>query len=344
MRTIKIIRPIIGAIVVVSSFLFLIFLVSVYKGSIVKKKVYNSPLPKQANDFSKFWKKEVALKGSAKAYEELKEEFKNKSATTQHNAAHEMGEIIYEKDGLNAIEICDSAFQYGCYHGVLISAAVQHGPDIVSSLNKVCLNGKLWAAACQHGIGHGLIEYFGYNDQGLIKALDKCRAVIEHDELSGCADGVLMGYEFPITNSPTGKFPLIRKMESENPYEICEKIVRSSDINACYYSMPQWWLILFKDGYKHVGQLCSEVESTENKKSCFIGVGADVVLRSNFDSTRALWTCNLMPDQISKVNCLSGAYWLSSRLGDKKSASKICDNLSIDSKKQCLDLNSVDIY
>ncbi|HVT01183.1 MAG TPA: hypothetical protein VHE53_03025, partial [Patescibacteria group bacterium] len=308
------------------------------KKAITKEQGENySSSVKFGKPFEERWKSEIKIKGPKIAYQDLKKEYKNYKSPAQHVAAHLMGELLYDALGMEAIAICDSSFQYGCYHGVFISASVDKGADIASQLNTICLSSDLWVPACQHGIGHGLVEYYGNSKTGLLKALVKCDELVGNTAIAGCADGALMEYEFPSSDDPDDIRPQIREMVSNNPHEICNIVSGDLSRRSCYFSMPQWWFLTFKDGYKHVGQICETVKSDKEKEACFIGIGGDVVLRNNFDKERAMSVCNTMPNEDSRASCLHGAYWIITSLSPKtENSSSLCNVLNDDRKTECL--------
>ncbi len=214
----------------------------------------------------KKWEEYAGKVGPQKAYHDVILEYGKASRGEQHLSLHFFGDILYEKLGTKAITVCDSTYLYACYHGVFAAAVEAKGIGVASSLYKICaqsFNGFAFVA-CIHGIGHGILEYEGYNK--LIEALNRCQ---DPDPEFGCRDGVFMEYNFPLALTQI-KIPH-RTFNSSDPYAPCPTLPEKFR-NGCYYRLPQFWSTQFKNNPNKIKELCTKVDGV-NKMACLKGIG-----------------------------------------------------------------------
>ena len=291
------------------------------------------------------WSKSIDTNGPKIAYEDLKNkyalDFKN-----QHLAAHIFGELLYDKEGVSGISVCDSSFGFGCYHGLFIEAVASKGLGIVGTLDKTCGSNF---GGCQHGIGHGLIEYLGHSEPALVQALDQCSKLSWKGEILGCSDGAFMEYNSPNIVSKDKVLETTRPFNPKDPFYPCPILPKKYQ-PACYYSMGQWWQETFykNNNYRYEGSLCAGVSDPENKKYCFIGLGYAVAQRRNYDINKIISLCNQMPDLNSRVDCRSGAAIFLYQPGSipppttRYLYTKMCDGLDQTSRNLCLTQSNVE--
>ncbi|MBI3251529.1 MAG: hypothetical protein HYZ62_01305 [Candidatus Andersenbacteria bacterium] len=113
-----------------------------------------------------------------------------------HNAAHFVGGLIYKKEGLAGLSVCDTTFAFGCYHG-FTEGAFEKNLDALTTIANACqklgpISSGPWSS-CIHGIGHGMASY--YNSTDLAPALATCDSL--QAGATFCHDGVFM--EFAIS-------------------------------------------------------------------------------------------------------------------------------------------------
>ena len=113
-----------------------------------------------------------------------------------HNAAHFVGGLIYKKEGLAGLSVCDTTFAFGCYHG-FTEGAFQNNLDALTTIANSCqklgpISSGPWSS-CIHGIGHGVASY--HNSTDLAPALVTCNVLAAGATF--CHDGVFM--EFAIS-------------------------------------------------------------------------------------------------------------------------------------------------
>lgn len=275
--------------------------------------------------------------GTKKTYQQFKSEYENVHFGRQHTVAHIVGELIYEKEGINGLAICDATFAFGCYHSFFGKALAENGPDVISEMDKACIDkfGPL-GTGCQHGIGHGLMEYFGHDK--LISALDACSTTSQKNPLFGCTSGVFMEYNVPIVITASDAFTKPRKLDKKDPYNPCPNLL-SKYQESCYNEMAQWW---DKEGnywkdYQKIGQLCQAIPESKNREACFLGTGNVAAPGSQYNVVEAIDKCNKMPTKETRLLCRSGASWsFFSSVTYRHLAAEVCDDLDLEAKSKCV--------
>lgn len=276
------------------------------------------------------WDKRIQVVGPKNALTEMGQEYSiTNDFRIQHTAEHIFGELLYERFGITGIRFCQVIFSYGCYHGFSGKAVIMEGIRVVSKISEAC-KGKF---SCTHGVGHGILSYFGYTEEGLIKALNTC----DTSNLSGvCQAGVFMEYNLRFFfHSPTVFTGDIRPVGNDL-YIPCPSLSQRF-LKACYYSQPDWWSIILHGDYSRIGQLCAALKKAELQKSCFHGIGKTITWFRIQRTGEIIQLCALMSDQNFILFCRSGAaqaVW--ERTQDVGFATRICEGFTNTDKKYCL--------
>ncbi len=277
--------------------------------------------------------------GVAEAYLAFKNQYDNENFGVQHTVAHIIGELIYEKKGIEGLTICDSEFAFGCYHSFFGLALAENGTSVIQKLDAECVKkyGPL-GTGCQHGIGHGLVEYFGHDYGGLTKSLDACKLTTQMAPLAGCTSGVFMEFNLSTILSDRGGISKTRDFDPGQPYYPCNLILAKYK-DSCYYEMAQWLNSIpdFNDDFANIGRLCQGVESYENRISCYLGVGNVAGPSSNYEVEKAKEKCNSLPTKEGRIECLAGASWSFDANPDfRPLAYLLCEGLSSTDTVHCI--------
>lgn len=248
-----------------------------------------------------YWVQQITRKGPADAYREFVEKNNVKNPQLQHFSAHVIGEVLYRQTGIDGIAFCGSEFSFGCYHGFATLAIAEGGEDALKELDAACEKTFGPLSGCQHGLGHGVLEYVGY--QHLDNALSMCRSsVYQPVPLLGCTSGVFMEYLTPLAGIAEGLEPEARDFNPGDPYAPCpsvQEVYRAS----CYFELGQW-LRQTKD--LDYGAVCGGLSETD-RKYCFLGLGADFT-RGWKDAETLIEKCaRYAPDD--ELACRAGAAW-----------------------------------
>ena len=245
------------------------------------------------------WGKRIDEVEAEAAYEEFKKEYSSYAFNVQHPGVHVFGELLYRKMGLDGVTVCDSTFAFGCYHAFFGQAlAAEGGLDIVPTLNGICFSqyGE-GSTGCQHGIGHGLLEYLGSGK--LVVALEACEGTYQSDyALFGCGAGVFMEYNTSMSISQDGKYTyLVRNLNEENPHEPCNTIVPEKYRPSCYYQLALWWHQVLNGDVERVGFLCNQINEDREKQACYRSTGNIVASSSGYNVNNSLEKCAQMQNR-----------------------------------------------
>lgn len=274
-------------------------------------------------------KNNVQKEGGERAYLKLKEQFEKKepqSSVIPHLAAHLFGEIIYQDMGMDGLTICDKSFTYGCFHGFFNAITSEKGIEYIPELNRICKeNTKVISPlACQHGLGHGLGEYYGPEKVGL--SLKECRKMGAESIPFGCVGGVFMEYNFPsMFDFISQNDDVVRKFDENNPYGPCMN-VEDEFRKSCYFRLTEWWEVITEKDYRKMGNLCGGIRAEAYKNACFTGIGAALITTNGFLTPQAKESCSLMPNKISVELCLTGSSFILKTVQKNEEAKNICDS------------------
>lgn len=285
------------------------------------------------------WRERIATVGAAAAYGEFKQAYRARHFSDQHIAAHILGELIYEAEGIEGVAVCDGSFSFGCYHSFFARAVAEEGTGVLTDLDQACIAAHgVFGVGCQHGIGHGLVEYLGTDR--IVEALEFCGALRWQEPLLGCQSGVFMEYNFPLVIGKTASITR-RPYDPDRIYEPCLSVPERFR-KACYYEIGQWWAKW--NDVKAIGAICSGVGNREERETCFFGIGNVVAPSNDYDVKRTLQACDAMPDKESELWCRAGASWsFFALLEHRDSASKLCEGFD-DSVERSACAEAADLF
>ena len=285
-------------------------------------------------EFNK-WRNAIKKDGPEKAYEDFKKEFAYDHFGIQHSAAHIFGEILFDETGVEGLTYCDSTFAFGCFHSFFGKALYVLGESVVPKIDQACLEkyGE-FGTGCQHGIGHGLLQYVGFDR--LVDALEFCSLTTQKIAIFGCTSGVFMENNVPLLTSEDGSFSTkSRELNRDNPYEPCDTMTYKFR-ESCYYEMGQWWNTVFDADYRVLGNLCGNLPDEEFKHSCFLGIGNVVSPSTNYDLEESKKLCLQMPSKEAERVCRSGASWSFFANPDYRELSpQMCQDLAEKERQEC---------
>ncbi|MEK9176820.1 MAG: hypothetical protein AAB923_00835, partial [Patescibacteria group bacterium] len=252
--------------------------------------------------------KEISTEGATGAYASFKKANESVEDARAHIIAHLFGSALYEVKGPDGIAMCGNDFGFGCFHGFFTAGVRDLGVPSISSFDAACVKSfGILGTGCQHGIGHGILQYLGH--EKLNNALALCAETTETVPLLGCSSGVFMEYfeRTGLIESPGGAEP--RPFDPENPSGPCES-VPSEYRKACYWALP-WWLRAVIEGepFEEVGRLCGGLAGGP-QESCFLGFG-DLIASYTSDIPISRRTCDTVAagsDELRAL-CRAGAAW-----------------------------------
>ncbi len=260
------------------------------------------------------------------AYDNFKQTSSEADTDIQHALSHEFGALLFLLKGDGGIEYCDGSFDYGCYHGFFGQAVEVQGLKNITSLDTACSRIKN-SINCQHGLGHAILGYYKTNDH-IKDALAVCQKLKNYGPYGGCINGVFMEYNFSNLRTPPAR---PRTLTNDNVNTPCLDIPKAFR-ESCYFIQVQWWkqaISSSSSDYTKIGKLCSELGEERLKRSCFIGTGNLIGVRTHFDVKEAIDACDQMPTNHGKVYCRTGIMWMFlADLKHKENAEAACNGLN----------------
>lgn len=242
----------------------------------------------------------LAQKSTAKAWACLKSVAISKGAVilNVHDLAHIIGNAAYKQNGLKGVSACDSAFAYGCFHGVTEQLLLEEGPESVEQIAKECRilfpAGNPQAdnyTGCLHGMGHGLLSY---ENLDLPRALSWCQKLAKNDQ-QFCFDGVFMEYAGSAAE---------QTMRENSPWAICEGLGEEFHI-ACARYQPNLWQNAFGWNTEKSAKACVRGNTPTLRDNCLDSVGFIIAQRHPGDKEKILAGCSPIESYEYKAKCLT---------------------------------------
>lgn len=254
----------------------------------------NTPAQTAAADFENFanYTKKV---GVETAYRVLKEKYPNNQPQA-HDLAHIIGIVAYEKSGMQGLKICDTAYNYGCYHGFIEAFLAKNDLALVVQIEKACFDlGSLHSPSCLHGIGHGVMIARSYN---LDLALEDCDRLQTQSQIY-CHDGVFMERITGSMQKDKQKSPVIK----ENLNFPCDSIA-SKYQKQCWRNQPAAWIAYFQNNISKTGSQCLAIVP-EFQDTCLESLGFLIAMNTQDDAAQIKNLCTFQNGQVSDT-CLTG--------------------------------------
>lgn len=245
------------------------------------------------------WRERIAEIGGRAAYAEFLSEAEKTAVEEQHGLAHVFGGALYRTEGLPSMSVCDSSFSYGCFHEFLGRAIAERSLSVVPELNDACASAASESPlSCQHGIGHGIQGYFGYDRRALERALDECKDLPWSDPIGGCYSGVFMEYNLQTLLGTEAK-TRVPGRDPDDIYEPCDSLPDEYKV-ACVYWQVQWWHAALFAGasdpqaFAKMGGYCHAMAGEDGRlvRACFEGLGNFTVVAAGFDPKRTAALCD----------------------------------------------------
>jgi hypothetical protein len=266
--------------------------------------------------------------GSKKTYDYFKTTYQSFPMEQVHNLAHWVGNEIYLREGLEGIALCDQAYNWGCYHGLLGKAISDKGMKILVQVEEAC-QGKdknpLQLGGCLHGIGHGVLSMEGYAETDLIAALKDCDLLREKSSKVGCYNGTYMEYNTRTMQGLTGENVIIRQLGTD-PHEPCSKLPSTYQPD-CYFEQPSWWTQVMPSQFDTFSQYCSEIENEQPRDYCYRGIGRAAMITYHYSKEQLVNSCKIIPYESGVSSCINeGLQLLLSQ--NVSGAIEVCDALA----------------
>lgn len=242
------------------------------------------------------WEERIRSGGAEEAYAELACNLKNKMGVQGHTEAHYFGAALYQEAGLEGAIICDDRFQYGCLHELLGRALHAQGVSVLPALHAVCEDSEKINATslCEHGIGHGILSYFGYDARGRASALSLCKSSSAPTVAGKCEVGVFMEYFDQTMLGPNiPPFPVSK----DAPFAPCDGLT-TPEYAQCVSFMPRVWRKNFwptsatsATAVTATGSYCESLPEHFLQIACFAGAGNELYIQTRGNAATANILC-----------------------------------------------------
>jgi hypothetical protein len=199
-----------------------------------------------------------------------------------HFVSHEIGHVAFEetKDVTKSLHDMDGTMCRGGYfHGVLASyfhEVEESGNSFPDSYQTVCddLIGSSNYQDCIHGLGHGLVHYFG---DDLHSAVDKCNDLSFYQDIL-CTKGVMMQYTDDV---------LTRQGISQNSLSnLCiESELDKLDYQECSMSLGTTIAFFTNHNFDEGKISCGLIGNEKTQKLCLEGLRFEIEDSERYEVT-----------------------------------------------------------
>ncbi|MFB5607044.1 MAG: thrombospondin, partial [Candidatus Nitrosomaritimum yanchengensis] len=196
--------------------------------------------------------------------------------------SHEIGHTAFEetKDVTKSLHDMDGTMCRGGYfHGVLASyfhEVEESGKSFPDSYQTICndLIGSSNYQDCVHGLGHGLVHYFG---DDVNSAVDKCNDLSFYQDIL-CTKGVMMQYTDQI---------LTRKgISQESISNLCiESELDKLDHQECSMSLGTTIAFFTNHNFDEGKVSCELIEDENTHKLCLDGLRLEIEDSEKYETT-----------------------------------------------------------
>ncbi|MEX0917809.1 MAG: hypothetical protein WDZ93_01500 [Candidatus Paceibacterota bacterium] len=291
------------------------------------------------NEFIELFKGIAAEKGGVYAFSLMKVA-PFPFGLDQHLLGHEVGEIMYEQEGIDGMAHCTHDFRNACSHTMVIGALLEFGEGALSKIREACHNAPGGDGAytmCFHGLGHGVLAYNAYEMDRTIAMCGKFGTdEFQQQEAVECFGGAIMEIIGGGGHDPENwRLRRDEYLKTDDPFGLCtDDIVPENFRQICYIYMTPFAFEAFgadmarpsPDVFEKTFELCDEIpmEETGNRWACFGGLGKEFigiatgrdfvaeVPRDDHLETMYEW-CLLAEPEDGRAHCVSSTvdslYW-----------------------------------
>jgi hypothetical protein len=254
-----------------------------------------------------------------------------------HEMAHLIGEAAYMKLGPSGFSLCDSAFTFACFHGVILSAIRTHGNDdaTIKTVATGCdAAGKNETAkiSCAHGIGHGIMWVRDYN---LVVSFELCDQLFADERLRFfCWDGVSM--ENVVRRGEAAREMSKIPWKQDNIYYPCDSVPAVYQAACVREHLFLVRLLALNSSTEESIAYCLYFGNSDVRSQCFGALGRALNQDDPTKTDHIIGECNKAPsDYIS--TCLGSAAMQYAFAGQKNTGQQVCAAISLsEARFSCL--------
>ena len=234
-----------------------------------------------------------------------------------HLLGHSIGDILYKQKGLSGITFCDNDFRNACSHSIVIGILNDDGVDALPKIAEACREAPGGSGAytmCFHGLGHGILAYYGYNFEKAVELCKKTGSKKFNDrESSECIGGMVMeivGGGFHDRDLWTKE--RLKTLKKEQPLALCNSSLIPE--NAKYFCYVYITPFLFETVGADMGRpsendfakafpLCEKVvgPNIQSKLTCYGGFGKEFIVLVKDRDIRLASMREYSDEQLKKI-------------------------------------------
>ena len=255
-----------------------------------------SSIGRGVKDFKELSDRLVALserRGAEYAFEVLRRA-ELPPNTDLHLLGHVVGDELYKQRGVDGVAICTQDFRNACSHSVVIGALNEYGGEpALEMIREACKKAPGGPGAytmCYHGLGHGVLAFYGYDFAPTIKLCKESGTEEYHNrEYVECVGGAVMelvgggGHGRDLWLASRARY-----LRDEEPLSPCMSDVIPENIKSLclVYLTPRLWEIVGIDLgrpdpalFPKAFALCDVLprQHQELRDACFGGFGKEFV-------------------------------------------------------------------
>lgn len=284
-----------------------------------------------------------------------------------HLLGHIVSDQIYKEKGINGMSACTDDFRNACSHAIVVGIFSDKGVEALPLITEACRKAPGGSGAytmCFHGLGHGILSFYGYKMEEAVGVCKKSGAApFPNAEATQCISGAVMEI---ITGGDHDK-AVWRVMhqrylkDNPSPISLCRSSFMPREAAPLCYTYLTPYLFIAAGAnlgnpeqvyFKKAFSFCEEVPTSDpvNREACFGGFGKEFVPLAQSRDIRKIdqmtetqlktvynW-CQETPLKEGVLACLthglSSLYWGGEN--DPAAAIKLCQVISDpDLKNSC---------
>ncbi len=240
--------------------------------------------------------------------------------TDIHLVAHAIGHKLYAQKGIDGMSICTQEFRNGCSHSIVVDTLQEFGDgdDVRAMIDTACKKapgGKSAYGMCYHGLGHGVLAYYGYSLEKTISFCSKTgTAEWKYMQSQECIGGSIMelvgggGHDRELWKKANATY-----FTASDPLAPCStRLIPQSAKARCYvYITPHLLAAVGSDfrtkdtsKFADAMRACTALPFGSDRSSCIGGFGKDFVSVVGEKDIRKLDQGVFSDEQLRRVESL----------------------------------------
>lgn len=214
--------------------------------------------------------------------------------TDFHLLGHVVSEQIYKEKGIGGMSSCTDDFRNACSHAIVVGAFSEKGVEALPLITEACRKAPGGSGAytmCFHGLGHGILSFYGYKMEEAVAVCKKTGATpFPNAEATQCISGAVMeiisggGHDKTVWEVKHRQY----LRENPNPLSLCQSSYMPREAAPLCFTYLTPYLFMAAGAnlgspdpvyFKKAFSFCEAVPVTDsvNREACFGGFGKEFV-------------------------------------------------------------------